>query len=395
VGSNPTPSARRADSGLQSTNAPGSGSSAGFSGFDRPRPPKTAHAYERLSHHDRAICAIQRALPSHAASRPGEGASAQHANPTGRRAPYAVAHRLLAVRVISVTLVLVALGLGSSSESPASEWQERPVVPVLGPRVASHLKVIAGRGQGHGNRPGIVAKIGDSITASPSFMQALACWPPRLGRWGDLRGTLRFFGQTPVPGGTEERECPVSNSYSRLGVAAVRGWRAVDAISPRGSLPECQGLAPVSCELQLLRPAVALIMFGTNDLEDISAARFRLDLAHVVRLVSNAGTIPVVSTIPPRARPPFSQRVARFNAEIARLAKNRGLPLWNYWRQMVGPGVPHQGLGRDGVHPSVRCPPCTAIDFRPKGLRQGYAMRNLGALRVLDRLRRRVPLDGE
>jgi GDSL-like Lipase/Acylhydrolase family len=299
------------------------------------------------------------------------------------------------VRVLSVALVLVALGLGSSRESPASEWQERGIVPVLGPGVASHLKKIARRGKAHGNRPGVVAKIGDSITASPSFMQALACWPPRLGPWGELRGTLRFFGKTSVPGGTEKRDCPVRNSYSRLGVAAVGGWRAADAISPRGSFPECQGLAAVSCELELLRPSVALIMFGTNDLEDISAARFRLDLAHVVRLVSNAGTIPVVSTIPPRARQPFSRRVARFNAEIAGLAENRGLPLWNYWRQMVGPGVPRRGLSRDGVHPSVRCPPCTAIDFRPEGLRQGYALRNLGALRVLDRLRRRVPLDGQ
>ena len=100
----------------------------------------------------------------------------------------------------------------------------------------------------------------------------------------------------------------------------------------------------------------------------------------------------MVSTIPPRPRQPFSQRVARFNAEIAALAENRALPLWNFWRQMAAPGVPDQGLGEDGVHPSVLCPPCTAIDFRPAGLRQGYALRNLGALRVLDRLRREVPI---
>jgi hypothetical protein len=299
------------------------------------------------------------------------------------------------VRVISVALVLVALGLGSSRESSASEWQERGIVPVLAPGVASHLKKIARRGKAHGNRPGVVAKIGDSITASPSFMQALACWPPRLGAWGKLRGTLRFFAETSLPRGSEEAPCRLSNSYSRVGAAAVGGWMAADALSPRGSFPECHALSAVSCELRLLRPSVALIMFGTNDLEETTAGRFRLDLARVVRLVSNAGTIPVVSTIPPRARKPFSQRVARFNAEIAGLAENRALPLWNYWRQMVGPGVPRRGLSRDGVHPSVRCPPCTAIDFRAEGLRQGYALRNLGALRVLDRLRRRVPLDGE
>jgi GDSL-like Lipase/Acylhydrolase family len=299
---------------------------------------------------------------------------------------------MLAVKAILIASALLALGSIFSSESGADEWQELPVVPTLGPVVTSHLEKVASRGERLGNHPGVFAKIGDSITASPSFLQALACSSPQLGQWDELRGTLGFFGRTAVPRGSEEAQCAVSNSYSRLGVAAVGGWRAADTLLPRESFPECQGQPAISCELQLLHPSIALIMFGTNDLEEITAVQFRLDLARVVRLVSSAGTIPVISTIPPRARQPFSLRVARFNAEIVGLAKNRALPLWNYWRQMVEPGVPHAGLSRDGVHPSVLCPPCTAIDFRPVGMRQGYALRNLGALRVLDRLRREVPL---
>jgi hypothetical protein len=297
------------------------------------------------------------------------------------------------LKAVLVALALLALGSVFSHESSAAEWEGLPVVPALGPVVTSHLEKIASRGDRFGNRPGVFAKIGDSITASPSFLQALACQPPRLGSWSELRATLEFFGTTSVPPGSEEAQCPVSNSYSRLGIAAVGGWRAVDALSPRESFPECQGLPAVSCELQLLRPSVALIMFGTNDLEDFTAVQFRLDLARVTWLVSSAGVIPVISTIPPRAQQPFSQRVARFNAEIAALAENRALPLWNFWRQMVEPGVPRRGLGRDGVHPSALCPPCTAVDFRPAGLRYGYDLRNLGALRVLDRLRRQVPLE--
>jgi GDSL-like Lipase/Acylhydrolase family len=291
-----------------------------------------------------------------------------------------------------VAFALLALGSVFSRESAAAEWEELPVVPALGPAVIDHLERVTSRGQGYGNRPGVFAKIGDSITASPSFLQALTCQSPRLGEWGELRGTLEFFGENAVPGGSEVAGCQVSNSYSRVGVAAVPGWRVVDALSPLQSPPGCEDLPAVSCELQLLRPSVALIMFGTNDLEDFTATEFRRNLARLTRLVSGAGTIPVISTIPPRARQPFSQRVARFNAEIAALAENRTLPLWNFWRELAGPGVPDSGLSEDGVHPSVLCPPCTAIDFRPAGLRQGYALRNLGALLVLDRLRRRLPL---
>jgi hypothetical protein len=289
-------------------------------------------------------------------------------------------------------LVLLALGSVFGREAVAAEWQELPVVPALGPALAGHLEKISSRGQRFGNRPGVVAKVGDSITASPSFLQGLACWPAELGPYEELRGTLGFFGRTAVPSGSEEAQCPVSNSYSRLGAAAAGGWRAADALLPRESFPECQGLPAVSCELALIHPSVALVMFGTNDLKFVSATQFRLDLARVARRVSSAGTIPVISTIPPRATQPFSQRVARFNAEIAALAENRALPLWNYWRQMVEPGVPNGGLSPDGVHPSALCPPCTAIGFWPAELTQGYALRNLGALLVLDRLRREVPL---
>ncbi|HEX2266322.1 MAG TPA: SGNH/GDSL hydrolase family protein [Solirubrobacterales bacterium] len=288
---------------------------------------------------------------------------------------------------------MLALGSAFGEKASGADWEELPVVPALGPAVAGHLEKVAGRGERLGNRPGVFAKIGDSITASPSFLQALACRAPRLGAWGELRETLEFFGEVPVPRGGEEALCPVSNSYSRLGVAAVGGWRAVDALAPRESFPECQGLPAVSCELRLLRPSVALIMFGTNDLEDFTAVQFRRSLAGVVRRVSGAGTIPVLSTIPPRAQRRFSQRVARFNAEIAALAENRALPLWNFWRQMTEPGVPDSGLSEDGVHPSALCPPCTVVDFRPAGLRYGYALRNLGALLVLDRLRRQVLLE--
>lgn len=300
--------------------------------------------------------------------------------------------RIRAAKATLAVSALLALGCAFSTGSHGAEWEEMPVVPALGPAVSGHIEKIAGRGESFGNRPGVFAKIGDSITASPSFLQALACRRPRLGAWGELRGTLAFFGEAPVPPGSEEALCPVSDSYSRVGVAAVPGWRAVDALSRLEASPECGDLPAVSCELHLLRPSVALIMFGTNDLTDFTAVQFRRDLARVVRLVAEAGTIPVISTIPPRPRWPYARRVARFNAEIAALAENRALPLWNYWRQMAAPGVPDQGLGEDGVHPSALCPPCTAVDFRPGGLRQGYALRNLGALRVLDRLRRLVPL---
>ena len=140
---------------------------------------------------------------------------------------------------------LLAFGSAFSSRSSAAEWEELPVVPALGSDVAGHLENIAIRGEGLGNRPGVFAKIGDSITASPSFLQALACRRPQLGAWSALRGTVEFFGATSVPRGSEVAGCAVSDSYSRVGVAAVPGWRAVDALSRLEASPECVVMPPV------------------------------------------------------------------------------------------------------------------------------------------------------
>jgi hypothetical protein len=195
--------------------------------------------------------------------------------------------RILVIAVL-VASALLALGSVFSHRASAAEWEELPVVPTLEPPVLGHLEKVVTRGQAYGNRLGVFAKIGDSITASPSFLQGLACRRPRLGTWNALRGTLDFFGEAAVPRGVEEAGCAVSNSYSRVGVAAVAGWRAVDALAPL-ELPECQGLPAVSCELHVLRPSVALIMFGTNDLEEFTAVEFRRDLAPRATAVLAAG----------------------------------------------------------------------------------------------------------
>ena len=62
---------------------------------------------------------------------------------------------------------------------------------------------------------------------------------------------------------------------------------------------------------------------------------------------------------------------------------------------MAAPGMLNQGMSDDGVHPSVyNCPPCDGVNFSDKALRYGYNVRSLGALLVLDKLKRVVIDDG-
>lgn len=304
--------------------------------------------------------------------------------------PAAKLHNAPVRGLLPTLLVAAATALGAAG-AEARDWRDHPVVPKLGPAVQAHAERIATRGEALGSRAGVFAKVGDSITESASFLQDLACQPPRWGEWRRLRATWRYFGRTRLAEDSGGAWCGVPNSYSRASRAAVAGWTASDALHPLVAPPPgCEGIAAVECELRLLQPSVALVMFGTNDLEQMSAGAFRRDLARLTRVISAAGTIPVISTIPPRPGARFGRRSERFNEQIAGLARNRALPLWNYWRQVTAPGVPRMGLSRDWVHPSLRCPPCAGGDFTAAGLRQGYPLRNLGALLALDRLRRRV-----
>lgn len=284
-----------------------------------------------------------------------------------------------------------AAASGPRSHAAArNAWKRSPVTPELSGAVRKRVLALARRGKRLGVRRDVVAKLGDSITASGAYLAPLACSTPVWGGWSHLRGAVRFFSRETVPGDTEAA-CGITNSFSRDSTAAVKGWTTENALLARTPPPNgCGPQSSIGCEVDLIHPSVALIMFGTNDVDTTNGTNFRRHLSHIARIVERSGAIPVISTIPPRettAR--LHAKTERFNDAIVQLAANRHLPLWNYWRQLEAPRVPGHGIGPDGVHPSI-CSTCSAINFTPAGLRQGYALRNLGALRVLDRLRRNV-----
>lgn len=289
-------------------------------------------------------------------------------------------------RVCALAVLLCGVIPPAVAGAAPPDWREAPIVPAITAPVAENLRGIAKRGDALGNRATVFAKVGDSITDTPAFLTHLACEAPQLGAYGRLAGTIGYFGASAVapPGWAA---CGVVNSYSRESVAAVPGWTSADARSTRRA--GCELADAIACELAALRPAIALVMLGTNDVEEVGARGFRRNLAGVVSEIERAGTIPIVSTIPPR-RGLYADKSERFNREIALLAANRRIPLWNYWRQMAAPRVPSDGLSNDGVHPSLACPDCSAIDFTQAGLRFGYGLRNLGALLALERVRHRV-----
>ncbi|MBC7811106.1 MAG: SGNH/GDSL hydrolase family protein [Burkholderiales bacterium] len=245
--------------------------------------------------------------------------------------------------------------------------------------ISGNARDIFLRGQALGNRADVFSKVGDSITVATYFLYPFGWQGSNLRDYGYLGPTLQYFSNTTARDGS---------SFTNTSVAAGNGWTTGYVLDPRHAPPQfCANESPLACEYRLVRPSVALIMFGTNDAANLTSADFGANLSQIVEITINSGVVPVLSTIPPR--PGWERQIEQFNAIIINTARDYDIPLWDYNSAMRT--LPNSGLSNDGVHPSW--PPGDTIEaanLTAANLRFGYTMRNLTALQVLDALRRQV-----
>jgi hypothetical protein len=278
-------------------------------------------------------------------------------------------------------LLIVLIGLllgqaGSAGATPGDQALLRryPVIPGIRGGVATQVRYLVRVGKQQGNRLDVFSKVGDSITAWGTFLVPVGSGGLRLEQYGALQGTVNFFGQTMAR---------TNNAFANESLAAWGGWSSGDLLDPARAIPGgCgAGETPLDCELRLTRPAVALIMIGTNDIPGGNVEAFRANLIRIVSIVKRHGVIPVVSTLPYRMNSQATMDLTdTFNVAIVQVATAQAVPLWNYWLAMEA--LPNHGVSGDGVHPSQPPDGNTAI-FDDGHLQYGFNMRNLTALQVL------------
>lgn len=270
---------------------------------------------------------------------------------------------------------------GSAEDAPPSV---ESLAAISG--VTSTARQIFLDGRSKGNIPFAFTRVGDSISAAPQFLTQFGTPHYHLGEYETLRDAIGWFSGPNGRG---------ANPFAASSIAARNGWGTTSALDPANADPNiCRpGETPLECEYRVVKPAVALIMFGTNDSGGLPLAEFRANLDTIVRTSIRMGVIPVLSTIPPKQYNPATDgRVTEFNQAIISIAQMYDVPLWNYWQTMVA--LPNNGLDPDGVHPSTP-PDANTAFLDAEHLRYGYTARNLGALQVLDTLRQQVLYDGD
>lgn len=238
------------------------------------------------------------------------------------------------------------------------------------------------RGRLNGNRINVFSKVGDGITINSHSLYPIGWGGYVLYDYDYLLPVIRYFSFATA------RD---DNSFANYSLAAGNGWTTEDVFRAQVTTDYLQNChvaeAPLLCEYRIVKPSIALIMLGTNDVVELAPQKSQAYTRLIIEISIEQGIIPVLTTIPIRLE--YEQEVADFNERIKNLSVEYGIPLWDYAAAMEN--LPDNGLADDGVHPSI--PPGSsseAADFSPENLQYGYVVRNLMALHMLDKLWREV-----
>jgi hypothetical protein len=224
-------------------------------------------------------------------------------------------------------------------------------------------------GQTSGNRANVFSQVGDSMSHAWHFLAPIGEGLTQLYDYSYLWPVIERFG-------TENAR--ITNSFANPSLAEHYGWTSADLLDPANGEAGCAGRSPLVCELEVVRPSIAIIMIGSNDsTAGVSAAAYRENFETIVDTCINYGVIPVVSTIPWNRY----ANIDPYNKVVLSVAISRDIPWMDYHALMLT--APNRGLGEDGMHPSIP-PDNNPANFSEDNLLYGYTLRNMLTLETLN-----------
>lgn len=304
------------------------------------------------------------------------------------------------LRAISLAIVLSIMLSGAVLGQLPWSWDGAPwadpraFMSPMSEAVKENLQDIMAAGITLGRVEGRMGQIGDSISNSSAFFRNVAVWGA-VGNetehdYDPVRSWLAYSGNQPAD------ESSFYNLYGKeVAYGNDSGWHISDAVAaghPAAAVEVGDGVVPGEFSW-------ALIMFGTNDIDDADwePGWWSSDLADFVQAFVDLGVIPVLSTIPPEAAHVGDGRVEAANQVIRAVAIDAHIPYVDYYKLILyhQPVNWHGTLiGGDGTHPSAGG---GGRDFSQDGLTttDGYAARTKLAFDVAEVLRAIVFENGE
>ncbi len=256
-------------------------------------------------------------------------------------------------------------------DSPTDDPAKYPILPTI----SAYTRQIYERGLQFGNRPEIFTKVGDCMTADALlFMGEIGEKHYDLGVYTDLQDVIDYYSAvSPRKGSKNSFVAPSAASFTGFNASSVEDPEWL----PAGICPD--GVTPLACEYAAVKPGVALIMFGTNDMTTLTPSQYDFYLRLVVIDTLDRGIIPLLSTFP--GDPWQPKKANRLNQIVYKVARDFDVPVMNLWLAIQS--LPNAGLRPQSNYLSQPSNVRVAY-FKGEPLQYGYTMRNLVTLQALD-----------
>ena len=207
--------------------------------------------------------------------------------------------------------------LPESLDLDPANWKDWPVIPTN----TQHARQIYQTGIHNGTDPHALSVLGDCQSLPETFMGVYDLDHLVVNSLpNDLQMTVSQFA------GSFSRPSPTVKGGTTAGAILWNEWHE--------GMYGCQMTeTPLACELRIHNPSIVLINLGTHyETRNIDYLRKILDT-----LIAQ-GSLPVLST-----KADDRELDDRLNYEMAQLASEYNLPLWNFWKAVSD--LPNNGVG--------------------------------------------------
>ena len=199
----------------------------------------------------------------------------------------------------------------------SAQWKTLPVIPLA---IDASLQRVYERGQALGNDPHAFSIFGDCQQRPADFFGVFETDAAAVESLStELQETVDYFG------GSFNRESPTAQDGTTPGSLLWTQWH-------RGEYGCTFAETPVECELRIHRPSFVIIQVGTH-----FESRNTEYLRKVILQLLDAGVVPILAT-----KADNREKDERINQDMAMLAREYDLPLWNFWAAVSD--LPNRGL---------------------------------------------------
>jgi hypothetical protein len=222
-----------------------------------------------------------------------------------------------AIPSVTLTPALTSTQASTTTTTPLSdEWKDYPVLP----EPAESIREIYQLGITLGNDPNAFSIFGDCQSRPADFFGVFETDPLLMESLPDeLRETVEHFN------GSFNRESPTSQDGTTPGALLWDQWH-------RGEYGCTFAETPVECELRIHRPSFVIIQIGTH-----FESRNTEYLRKIITQLIDEGVVPILAT-----KADNRELDDRVNRDMALLAEEFDLPLWNFWASLSD--LPDRGL---------------------------------------------------